>query len=574
MTIKAKILLTFGVIFISIGVSFAVIISQIVSQGPELESISAEVSKTTAASVPLLKAIDDLHMDVVQVQQWITDISATRALSGLDDGLAEAKKAADKFKVDLQKARKFAGALGLHDVIKSLDDANEKFGPYYSTGVKMANVYIKSGPEEGNKMMSSFDAVAEEIGGALEALITSVEKETTRQLGQLSMQSSDLKARNSSIVREMLFEMAFVLLFIAGVSIYLFMTIRRNFNHLLDDLAIVMNKDTETQLATNPEGKDEFAAVGRSLVVFRQTLTEIEQMTQREEGQKRKAEEERCALMDQLADSFDASVGGIIETVSSASAELNATAKSMSGIAEETRSQSVAVSVASEEAAANVQTVAAASEEMSNSIAEINQQVNHASHSAKQAVVEVGKTGAQIETLADTADKISDVIGMISDIAEQTNLLALNATIESARAGEAGKGFAVVASEVKGLAGQTARATEEIIAQVNEIQNATKQAVVSIDGIGKIIRQVDETSTAIAAAMEEQGSATQEIARNVQEAAAGTGEVTRNIAGVSEASQEAGAASMQVMSAADELSRQSERLKDEVGVFIKQIRTG
>ncbi len=331
--------------------------------------------------------------------------------------------------------------------------------------------------------------------------------------------------------------------------------------------------DLEVEIPAR-ERKDEIGDMSNAVQVFKDNAIRARALEAEQEQQKLRAEEEKRRMMHELADDFDASVGGIIETVSAASTELNATAQAMSSIADETSNQSAAVSAASEEAASNVQTVAAASEEMSQSIAEINQQVSQASDAAKQAVMEVEKTGAQMESLAATAETISGVIGMISEIAEQTNLLALNATIESARAGEAGKGFAVVASEVKGLAGQTAKATEEIVSQVNEIQEATKQAVVSMTDIGKIIKQVDETSAAIAAAMEEQGAATQEIARNVQEAASGTEEVTRNITGVNQASQEAGAASGEVMSAAGELSQQSEKLKAEVDRFIAQIRTG
>ncbi len=362
---------------------------------------------------------------------------------------------------------------------------------------------------------------------------------------------------------------------IAGAAIAFFTA--RSIAAPLVSMTAAMRKiadgDLETEIPAR-DRKDEIGKMSDAVNVFKQNAIRNKELEAEQEKQKQRSEEEKRMMMHELADNFDASVGGIIETVSAASTELNATAQAMSSIADETSSQSAAVAAASEEAATNVQTVAAASEEMSNSIAEINQQVNQASDAAKQAVGEVEKTGSQMEALANTADKINDVIGMISDIAEQTNLLALNATIESARAGEAGKGFAVVASEVKGLAGQTAKATEDIVSQVNEIQKATKQAVVSMSDIAEVIRQVDETSTAIAAAMEEQGLATQEISRNVQEAASGTEEVTRNISGVSQASQEAGAASSQVMSAADELSRQSEKLKSEIGKFISQIRTG
>lgn len=343
----------------------------------------------------------------------------------------------------------------------------------------------------------------------------------------------------------------------------------------INSLSVAMRRLAEGKLETEVCGGDRVGAIGamsKAVQVFKENAIRNKQLEVEQEQGKARAEEEKRALMNKLADEFDANVGGIVENVSAASTELQATAESMTGISENTSRLSSTVSAASEEATSNVQTVAAAAEEMSHSISEINNQVSQASSAARKAVEDVDKTATQMEELASTADSIGEVVKLISDIAEQTNLLALNATIESARAGEAGRGFAVVASEVKSLASQTSKATETIASQVEEIQRATKAAVQSMGDIGKSIRSVDETSSAIASSMEEQGSATQEIARNVQEAASGTEEVSKNIAGVNEASQESGAAAGEVTKAAGELSQQAEILKGEVGSFIAQVR--
>jgi len=320
------------------------------------------------------------------------------------------------------------------------------------------------------------------------------------------------------------------------------------------------------------ERQDEIGQMSSAVQVFKENAIRNKELEAEQVKQNQRAETEQREMMNKLADDFDSSVGRIIETVSSASAELNSTSQSMASISEEASSKATAVAAASEEASVNVQTVAAATEEMSNTIGEINCKVADASLASKKAVKDVATTAGQMKTLAQTADKIGNVVSMISDIAEQTNLLALNATIESARAGEAGKGFAVVASEVKSLANETAKATESISAHIQEIQSATGDAVTSIDGIGNVIRQIEESSTAIAAAMEEQGASTQEVARNVQEVASGTQEVSSNISGVTQASQEAGAASGQVMAAAGELSKQAELMKTEVAKFLEQVR--
>ncbi|HLB79979.1 MAG TPA: globin-coupled sensor protein [Dongiaceae bacterium] len=276
--------------------------------------------------------------------------------------------------------------------------------------------------------------------------------------------------------------------------------------------------------------------------------------------------------LNELAKNFEGSVKGIVDTVSSAATELQSSAQSMSATAEETSRQSTAVAAASEEASTNVQTVASATEELSASVAEISRQVTQSTQIAAKAVADAQATNRTVENLDAAAKKIGEVVQLISDIASQTNLLALNATIEAARAGEAGKGFAVVASEVKSLANQTARATEDIGAQIRAIQSEVGQSVTAIKGIGATIQEISEISTAIATAVEEQGAATQEIARNVQQAAAGTQEVSTNITGVTQAAGETGQAAGQVLSAAEELGRQSNVLQKQVDQFIASIR--
>ena len=261
-------------------------------------------------------------------------------------------------------------------------------------------------------------------------------------------------------------------------------------------------------------------------------------------------------------------VSEVTDIVASAAAELQNTAESMSATAEQTSKQSSAVAAASEQASTNVQTIASAAEELASSLEEVGRQVTESSTIAQSAVQEAQKTNEAVEGLATASSKIGEVVDLINDIASQTNLLALNATIEAARAGDAGKGFAVVASEVKSLAGQTAKATEEIGSQITSIQGATQEAVSAIKGIGETIDKINGIASTIASAVEEQSAATQEIARNVQQASTGTQEVSSNIGDVQKAADETGQSAGQLLEAAGELSKQSETLKQEVEGFL------
>ncbi|MBR1212691.1 methyl-accepting chemotaxis protein [Bradyrhizobium sp. JYMT SZCCT0180] len=276
--------------------------------------------------------------------------------------------------------------------------------------------------------------------------------------------------------------------------------------------------------------------------------------------------------MIKLADTFETAVGEIVETVSSASTELEASAGTLTSNAERAQELTTMVAAASEEASTNVQSVASATEELSSSVNEISRQVQESARMATAAVDQARTTNDRVSQLSKAASRIGDVVELINTIAEQTNLLALNATIEAARAGDAGRGFAVVASEVKALAEQTSKATGEIGQQISGIQAATQDSVNAIKEISGTIEKLSEISSTIAAAVEEQGAATQEISRNVQQAAHGTQQVSSNITDVQRGASETGSASTQVLSAAQSLSGDSNRLKQEVGKFLDSVR--
>jgi methyl-accepting chemotaxis protein len=284
------------------------------------------------------------------------------------------------------------------------------------------------------------------------------------------------------------------------------------------------------------------------------------------------AAQQRKADMIKLADNFETAVGEIVETVSSASTELEASAGTLTSNAERAQELTTMVAAASEEASANVQSVASATEQLSSSVNEISRQVPESARMATAAVDQARTTNDRVSQLSKAAGRIGDVVELINTIAEQTNLLALNATIEAARAGEAGRGFAVVASEVKALAEQTSKATGEIGQQISGIQAATQDSVNAIKEISGTIEKLSEISSTIAAAVEEQGAATQEISRNVQQAAHGTQQVSSNITDVQRGASETGSASTQVLSAAQSLSGDSNRLKQEVGKFLDSVR--
>ncbi|SBV94337.1 Methyl-accepting chemotaxis protein [uncultured Alphaproteobacteria bacterium] len=317
------------------------------------------------------------------------------------------------------------------------------------------------------------------------------------------------------------------------------------------------------------EARDETGVLATAL---REMMSELKaSIAQRAEDQ-RAAEAARRAAMLQLADELENSVSQVVERVGQVAVRMTDAANAMNAAADEGVAQAASVAAAAEQASSNVQTVASATEELSASIREIGQQVNTSASIAADAVTAADEANTQVMGLTSAAEKIGAVVQLITDIANQTNLLALNATIEAARAGDAGKGFAVVAGEVKSLASQTARATEDIAAQVSEMQRVSKETAEVIQQVGSIINRINGISTTIASAMEEQDAATQEIARNVGEAAQGTGSVSETISMVSGAAQRSGEMTKSLLGVATELSHEAGNLDGAIGGFLRKVR--
>lgn len=372
--------------------------------------------------------------------------------------------------------------------------------------------------------------------------------------------------------RHVLQATALAALLLAGLIGWLY--VERNIGRRLVALERSMQRmaDGDLETAGPPASSDEIGRMANALETFRANGLQMQALQREQQTSEQRATAVRKADMQRLADEFESAVGKIIHTVSSAASELEASANTLTSTADRTETLSNVVASASEEASTNVQSVASATEEMASSVNEISRQVQESALIANEAVEQAQKTNDRVAQLSKAASRIGDVVELINTIAGQTNLLALNATIEAARAGDAGRGFAVVASEVKALAEQTAKATGEISQQISGIQSATDESVLSIREIGVTIGRMSDISTTIASAIEEQGAATQEISRNVQLAAKGTTQVASSIGDVQRGSSETGLASSQVLSSAQSLSIESNRLKLEVHNFLATVR--
>jgi methyl-accepting chemotaxis protein len=362
-----------------------------------------------------------------------------------------------------------------------------------------------------------------------------------------------------------------VILMLIGSALFSVLNIARPIRRI-GEVLLELARGNMAVVIPYTERSDEVGDNARAAHTFKDNLIRIERMEAEQKKQEAAAVARRKSEMNKLADAFQAAVGGIVNTVSSTSSQLEAAAGTLSCTAEQTQQLSGMVAAASEEASTNVGAVASAAEEMSASVVEISRQVHNSSRIADEAVKQAEHTDGRINELLKAAGRIGDVVKLITAIAEQTNLLALNATIEAARAGESGRGFAVVASEVKALAAQTAKATDEIGMQIAGMQTATQDSVGAIKEIGATIGRIADIATTIAATVEEQGTSTVEIARNVSQAAKGTAEVAEKIVQVNRGASATGSASAQVLASAQLLSRESGSLKTEVENFLNTVR--
>lgn len=545
MKIRTKILLGFGSIFFL----FLITSSYNISTSNKIKQTSQLVKNESAVFAGLAR---DMKLDVVALQQWVSDISATRAQDGLDDGLVEADKSRQAFLKKLNLFRQMYKEENDTENLAAVDGLEKAMGIYHRQGVIMAKAYIEGGPAAGNKIMAVFDAAAEGINNQIDPFLKQqlTEHEEGMELVAVMVDNMTKALSVCAIV---------MLLLIVSMVAYLVLSITRPINRVIEMLKDISEGDGDLTIRLDDSGKDELAQLATYFNRF----------------------------VSKLQDMFKDVVSGV-QTLSSTSTELSAISSQMSANSEQTtgKANTVAaaaeemsvnmesVAAASEETSVNVNMVAAAAEEMSATIAEIASNTEKTQSITGSAVIQSQNASTQINELGVAAKEVGKVTETITEISEQTNLLALNATIEAARAGEAGKGFAVVANEIKDLAKQTSEATDEIKDKIFKIQEATKNSVTEITKIAGVITDVNEMVSNISITVEEQASATQEISNNVSQASQGIQEVNENVAQASSVTGEVAADIAEVGQASSELNSSSNHVNvsaEKLGELAKQL---
>jgi methyl-accepting chemotaxis protein len=467
-----------------------------------------EIEATQSEVLPHTLNFMEIKRDIEQIQGWLTDIAATRAADGYDDGFNEAEKfyqdAVKRIKWGIKEHQLYGETV----MVGHLNDLSKMLGEYYSVGREMAQAYIKGGPELGNPMMEQFDPYAEKLCDSIDAIVVEHLEEMD---SSFQLMKSD-SAQTSSIL---------LVMTVAVVALSIIIALVISFGVKSSLAAAVGFADTmargdfsgQMQVCSN----NELGALLNSLNNINSSSADMVMKIKDSSQQLAEASETLSTVSARLSEGAEQTMTKAT-TVATASEEMSANMDS--------------VSAATEQAATNVNMVAAAAEEMTSTIAEISGNTAKTSNMAADASSKAARASEKVEELGRSAREINKVTETITEISEQTNLLALNATIEAARAGEAGKGFAVVANEIKELAKQTAEATLEIKKKIESVQVATEDTVLEINGVTGTINDVNDLSSAVAAAVEQQSATTAEIAENINQASQGIQEVTENISQV------------------------------------------
>ena len=574
MNIRSQIAAGIGLIVLISGLSGAFIFKGLSDETPFEENVGAEATTVRDHIDDLLSSVYETKTDVIQVQQFLSDVSATRAQDGYGDGFENAEKFAKKFDQDIALALQHAQALHADTVVSVLNDVKKQFPDFYKVGVAMGKTYVAEGPAGGNKLMGQFDPKADAMDKALEATLDETHKISDQILNHMVDISNTLLETGRATTR--IVEYAIIVSLLLGIAIgaTLVVHVGGRFQKLNADLRVISTRELETPLQLREDSGDEFGPVATALQSVVDGYRERQTLRDAQVAQENRAKEEQARALLNIADQFEHDVGGVIKTVATAALQLQSASKQMVTTANETSENVSTVATSADQAAQNVSAVASATEELTASSNVISAQMDRSQSVAHQANQEADHTNELIRRLADDVSSIHAIVELITDIAAQTNLLALNATIEAARAGDAGKGFAVVANEVKNLANQTARATEDISAKISAIRNSTQDAVVAVQSISKVIDEMTEIATSVGVAVQEQTAATGEIARNVDQAAKGTQDVSESIVTVEIGASHTGDAATEISNAANDLSRQAEALKTEMGNFLSHVRLG
>ena len=584
MSIKAKLLMAFSVVIAVAWICVGVLVSQMRDGQLRMAEQSHEVHRMVEAYIPMFAAIKDLATDVVQVQNWLTDISATRGMPGFDDGFVEAQAYVDKFFADAAVARQHAEALGLPAVLDALDRIEAELPEFHRRGVEMAQIYIDRGPEWGNAEMARFDAVAESMSEATEALANAVTLEMNAESGRVATMTDTMVERQATVLN-----LTYALgLFGAALSVaalvYILKLVASSFRSLVTDIGVVMSGDQNTELQLKPDRRDEFAPVAKALEMLRKIQRENDareeitavvdacaagDFTQRIDlSQKTGATLEICKGVNQIGDSvmtgLDAlsdaldrlakgdlthriepkfqgqfaelsramnstmeSLEETIQSVSSASEMVDGSADEIGSIADSLNSQAQRNAASLEQTAASLVEMTTSVDATSDAASMAHDLVHGVSRNAGEGTSIVLSATQAMDGILESSKSIGHIVDTIQDIAFQTNLLALNAGVEAARAGESGRGFAVVAGEVRALAQRCADSARDIRNLVQTSHNQIKDGADAVRASGKTFGEVADGISDVLDKMSEIVSATHGTAVRIKEVSNGTSDIDR-----------------------------------------------